>query len=374
MTVDLDIRLALGDFRLEVASHLDAPVTGVFGPSGAGKTTLLHLIAGLLRPDAGRIAVAGTTLVDTDAGIWVPPQKRRIGLVFQEGRLFPHRSVRGNLRFGERLLPKHERKVRLDDVLALLEIGPLLDRAPNDLSGGERQRVAVGRALLSSPRLLLLDEPVAAVDIGLRRQILPFLQRVRAELGIPMLVVSHDLADLLRLTNHMLLLDGGATVGSGHYFDLVQEKRLLGLVRGSGLVNMLQLVVREHNEGAGIALLEPAEPGPGGPVVIRAPLDPHMPPGSMACVSLPAYDIGLAPAPVEHISIRNQLRGRIERMVENGGETVCIIDAGVKLIVEITPGSAGEMHLEPGSEVWCLFKARSLHLFHCGFPPAAAAD
>ncbi|MFW6107868.1 MAG: molybdenum ABC transporter ATP-binding protein [bacterium] len=362
MNIELDISLGRPSFRLDVTCDLAEPVTGVFGPSGAGKTTLLHLIAGLIRPTRGRIAVAGTTLVDTDAGVWVPPYRRHVGVVFQEGRLFPHRSVRGNLRYGERLVPAGERRVHLDDVLDLLEIRPLLGRAPADLSGGEQQRVALGRALLMSPKLLLLDEPVAGVDIGLRRQILPFVRRVRTRLDIPMLMVSHDLPDLLRLTRNLLLLDRGRLAGCGAYFDLVEHKHLLGLVRGTGLVNVMSCVLNERLEGAGLALLEPVDTAADRAVVFRSALRPEDRPGTHVSVLLSAEDISIALGPVEDISIRNQLPGRIESIVEHPNGRVCIVDAGVKLLVEITPQAARTMRLRQGTEVLCLFKARAVHV------------
>ena len=213
--IKLDLSLRRGGFTTTVATEFPSGVTGIFGPSGSGKTTLLHLIAGLLVPDRGRIEVDSEVLVDRAAGIIVPPHRRRIGLVFQHGWLFPHYSVEGNLRYGERLLSPATRRFTFDRIVDLLRLRPLLARRPGQLSGGERQRVALGRALLASPRLLLCDEPLSSLDRGLKQDILPFLAQLHGELGIPMLYVSHDLGEILRLTERVLVLDAGAVVVHG---------------------------------------------------------------------------------------------------------------------------------------------------------------
>lgn len=207
-----DLELRRDDFRLAVAATLTAPVTGLSGPSGSGKSTLLALIAGLLRPTRGRITLDDRVLADTARGIFLPPQQRHIGLVFQDAQLFPHLTVRQNLLYGWQRLRPEQRRFGLDAVCALLEIGHLLERQPRQLSGGERQRVALGRAILYSPRLLLLDEPLAALDDRLKAQILPFLSRIRDETGLPMLYVSHSRQEIASLTGTVLCLEQGVIV------------------------------------------------------------------------------------------------------------------------------------------------------------------
>lgn len=189
--LELDIIWRRGDFALQASGEMTARVTGLCGPSGAGKSSLLALIAGLQRPDSGRVVLAGRVLVDTAQGIFLPPEQRHVGLVFQDAQLFPHLSVERNLLYGFRNLPAAARQFSLHDIVELLEIGHLLTRQPRLLSGGEKQRVALGRALLYSPALLLLDEPLAALDDARKQQILPFLLRIRDELNMPMLYVSH---------------------------------------------------------------------------------------------------------------------------------------------------------------------------------------
>ncbi|MDQ8038623.1 MAG: molybdenum ABC transporter ATP-binding protein [Pedobacter sp.] len=198
--LELDVRWQRGEFSLQVQAVADAPVTGICGPSGAGKSTLLALIAGLQKPDAGRITLDGVTLVDERSGIFLPPEQRHIGYVFQDAQLFPHLSVESNLLYGFRHLRQEERRFQLDEIVALLEIGHLLGRRPRLLSGGEKQRVALGRALLYSPRLLLLDEPLSSLDSARKQQILPFLLRIRDELHMPMLYVSHVPEEIAYLT------------------------------------------------------------------------------------------------------------------------------------------------------------------------------
>lgn len=198
--LELDVRWQRGEFFLQVKAVADAPVTGICGPSGAGKSTLLALIAGLQKPDAGRIVLDGNTLVDGSSGTLLPPEQRHIGYVFQDAQLFPHLSVENNLLYGFRHLREEERRFQLDEIVALLEIGHLLKRRPRLLSGGEKQRVALGRALLYSPRLLLLDEPLSSLDSARKQQILPFLLRIRDELRMPMLYVSHMPEEIAYLT------------------------------------------------------------------------------------------------------------------------------------------------------------------------------
>lgn len=208
----LDLEYTRGDFHLAVQAGLDCPVTGIFGPSGCGKSTLLALIAGLLTPTRGRITLDGDALVDTARGILLPPQARHIGIVFQDARLFPHLSVRDNLLYGFQRRAPSARHFSLDDIARLLEIDALLARRPHQLSGGERQRVALGRAVLYSPRLLLLDEPLSSLDGRLKEQILPFLARIRDVIRLPMCYVSHDMNEIRTLTDQVLHLRDGRLV------------------------------------------------------------------------------------------------------------------------------------------------------------------
>ncbi|WP_043113587.1 ATP-binding cassette domain-containing protein [Solimonas soli] len=214
--LSLDCEFHRGDFTLRAQAELAAPVVGICGPSGTGKSTLLAAIAGLVRPQRGIIGLDGEILSDADRGVFVPPHRRHFGLVFQDGQLFPHLSVRGNLLYGQQQLAPAQRRHTLAAVAELLEIGALLERRPNQLSGGERQRVALGRALLYSPRLLLLDEPLSSLDTRLKAQILPFLRRIRDETGIPMLYVTHARSEIAALGGEEIeMMDGRLPAAAG---------------------------------------------------------------------------------------------------------------------------------------------------------------
>jgi len=218
----VDVEKQLGTFKVNVRFEAVGGATALFGPSGSGKTSLVNMIAGLLEPDRGIIALDDTVLFDAARNIDVPPHKRRIGYVFQEGRLFPHLSVRQNLDYGRRMNGQPRDQNEFDRIAALLDIGQLLDRRPRMLSGGERQRVAVGRALLMRPRLLLLDEPLASLDAGHKREILPYLVRLRDEAKVPIVYVSHMPAEVRRIATEVVLLNDGKVVATGG-LDLLKD-------------------------------------------------------------------------------------------------------------------------------------------------------
>jgi molybdate transport system ATP-binding protein len=208
MSFDVDVTRQLGDVRISARFEAGDGITALFGPSGAGKTTILNMVAGLIRPDEGRIAVNSHVLFDSAQGIDLPPERRRLGYVFQDGRLFPHRRVRGNLLYGYHLAPPDARWMSLDDAAGFLGIGHLLDRWPRSLSGGEAQRVAIGRALLSGPQFLLMDEPLSSLDAARRDGIMTVIERIRSELGLPILYVSHDPAEIERLATTVIPVGG----------------------------------------------------------------------------------------------------------------------------------------------------------------------
>ena len=220
MSLEVEARTRIGDFSLDAKLATDSRVTSIFGPSGAGKTTLVNVIAGLVRPKTGFVAVDGTVLLDTAAGIDVPAYARRIGYVFQDARLFPHLSVRQNLLYGHWFVPRDGRRTALDDVAELLDLAPLFSRATPQLSGGEKQRVAIGRALLSSPRLLLFDEPLSSLDHARKQEVMPFLERLRDHALVKIVYVSHAVAEVKRLaTTVVMMRDGRVT-------DIKQSKDL----------------------------------------------------------------------------------------------------------------------------------------------------
>ena len=211
----LDVEKRLGDFRLAARFETEARVTALFGPSGAGKTTIINMIAGLFAPDRGRIMYRGKLLFDAAGKVNLPPYRRRFGYVFQDGRLFPHLTVRGNLEYGRRMYRLKRDPGELERVVAMLDIAHLADRRPGKLSGGERQRVAIGRALLMRPQLLLLDEPLASLDAARKAEIMPYLERLRDETGVPMIYVTHQAEDARRLASMVVRVEAGRVAAVG---------------------------------------------------------------------------------------------------------------------------------------------------------------
>ena len=351
--LELDVEIARGGFRLAAALRLPNTVTGLFGRSGSGKSSLLGAIAGLVRPRRGRIALDGRTLCDIDRGVWVPPHRRRIGLVFQDAQLFPHLTVRANLEYGLKLAPPRERRFSLAQIAALLDIERLLGRRPHHLSGGETQRVALGRALLSSPRLLLLDEPLAALDEGLKQQILPFLRRVKDELGTPMLYVSHAINEILHLTSALAVLDGGRVLACGSFGEVIHDDAVLRLAQSLGLENVIAARVTGHDADGAATLAD------------FNGREMHLPPcaaapGSIAYLSLRASNVALALAPVAGTTIQNQLPGTIRRITRVADRMLVELDVGQPLIAEVSVHAVQTLGLAPDMAAICLVKAQAL--------------
>jgi len=362
--IEFEVHLQRSHFALDLSASFGDGVTGIYGPSGSGKTSLLHLLAGLIKPQSGRIRINSRMLSEPEKGIWLPPEKRNIGFVFQEGRLFPHLSVQQNLLFAKNRKRGGRLSVRFDDVVAMLEIDHLLKKQPGFCSGGERQRVAIGRALLSNPEVLLMDEPFSAVDVNLRQQILPFIQRVAQNYRIPMVIVSHDLPDILKLTDQLALVREGKIIGHGAYHDLVLQPACQTVLEGAGLVNILKFTVQEELPGEDMVVLL----GPGRKNRVKVLCERNLmnsKPGKPATITLKPDDIILSIERVKNISAQNQLPGVVHKMMSHNGQRLCIVDVGFPLMAEVTEASARQMNLTPGTPVWCLFKSLALKVAGC---------
>jgi len=351
MSLDIDVELARPGFRLEARFASAGAVTALFGRSGAGKTMLTQLLAGHTRPDRGHIRLGARVLVDTAAGIFVPPHRRHIGTVFQEGRLFPHLSVRSNLLYGSWFNRAADRK-RLDEIVALLGIEPLLARYPARLSGGEKQRVAIGRALLAGPELLVLDEPLAALDAARKEEILPYLERLRDGLKLPMVYVSHALDEVVRLADTLVLLERGSVRAAGPIGEVMSR---LDLGPGTGRTEagaVIEAKVAAIDAEYGLATLE----FPGGS--LRAPAQ-GLAAGDRLRLHIRARDVAIALDPPERLSILNALPATIREMAQaEGGAVELRLAVGPSLLVaRITRLSAETLRLEPGQSVQALIKS-----------------
>ncbi|MDF0697459.1 molybdenum ABC transporter ATP-binding protein [Rhizobium sp. MC63] len=354
MTLIVEAKHRLGAFLLDAAFTSEGGVTALFGRSGSGKTSLIRIIAGLARPDEGRVIFDGETLTETKAGRFVPKHRRHFGYVFQEARLFPHLSVRANLSYGRWFAPpRPARGESFDHVVDLLGIETLLDRSPAKLSGGEKQRVAIGRALLCSPRLLLMDEPLAALDEARKAEILPYLERLRDHTEIPIVYVSHSIAEVARLANKVVVMRDGRVEAVGLAVDILSRASaafdrkeagalLQGIVESFDARHHLSTVAlksgRLHIPGAALA--------PGRPVRIR----------------IPSRDVMLATARPEGLSALNIVEGRIEQLVQDADGTVEIrLDCGGDSILSrITALSCERLDLRPGKTVFAVIKTVAL--------------
>jgi molybdate transport system ATP-binding protein len=346
MTLDIRLSHAFPDFRLEIALTAPPGLTCLFGRSGSGKTTIINAVAGLLRPDRAEILLDGKPLHD------LPPHRRRVGYVFQDARLFPHLDVRGNLLYGARV--RRRGAADFDRIAGLLDLAPLLSRRPVTLSGGERQRVAIGRALLSDPQLLLMDEPLAALDEGRKAEILPHVEALRDELGLPILYVSHALPEVARLATTIAVIDAGRVAALGPAVEILSDPAtapLLGL-RDAGAILIARIAAHEAD---GLTRLETAA----GPLWLPRV---HGNPGRSVRIRIAAQDVILSRDRPAGLSALNILPATVRALHEGQGPGVLVgLDlAGQGLLARVTRRSAEALNLQPGQPIHVVVKSVSV--------------
>jgi molybdate transport system ATP-binding protein len=354
-----------GSFHLNVRFELASPgVVALFGPSGCGKSTTINLIAGLVEADRGEVTLDDTVLLDTRRNVHVPAERRRIGYVFQDSRLFPHLSVAANLRYGQ-IRAIGTPYVSTEAVTSMLGLAPLMQRRTHRLSGGERQRVAIGRALLTQPRLLLLDEPLASLDRERREELLPYLESLRDQLAIPMVYVSHDFDEVLRLATHIVLMASGTVVAQGSIGEMSLDRRLRALIGPDAVGAIIDGEVLGEDAASGMSRVRVGS----GELKVQAC---GMVAGATVRVQLLARDIIVSTQMPQHLSVRNNLRGVITEVNGDDAHTdlIAIDIGGTDVLARVTKAATRELALEPGMAVWALVKSVSLRAIPFANPRA----
>jgi molybdate transport system ATP-binding protein len=354
--IEARLEIPLARFALRVDLRLGAGVTALMGPSGAGKTSLLEAIAGLRRKTRGRITLDGTVWLDSTTGAMLPPEKRRVGYVPQDAGLFPHLTVSGNVRFGARREP-----AAAASAIDTLEIATLLERYPASLSGGERQRVALARALATRPRLLLLDEPLASLDVALRERILPYLVRIREEWRVPCVYVTHNVGEAVAIAERLVLLRDGAVESVGAPIDLLGAPGVAREAEG-GIENLITGRIAAHDKEGGVTRVAL----PGG-LSVSIPLAPERAPGSTATLAIRAEDVVVAVEPVRGLSARNVYPARVTAVERTGTDmtlrcSLTDIMPEAVWLARVTPAAVAALALRPGADVWLAVKSHSVRL------------
>lgn len=356
LTIRARKRLAEFEWRGELRTGCE--VMALFGPSGAGKTSLVNMIAGLTSPDEGEIAIGERLVFHSESGLNLPPEQRRVGVVFQDGRLFPHLTVRGNLTFGRgrgKRAPDGSSAPGLGRIVELLELGALLNRRPLTLSGGERQRVAIGRALLSAPQALLLDEPLAGLDGERREEVLSFLERLKQERDLVMVYVTHRMEEVVRLADRLALIDRGAIQAAGAPRDLLAQPELQSLTGRRTAGALLACRVERAHDSDGLSRLDCS-----GHTLLLPGLG--LSGGTELLLRVRAGDVSLSLERPRRSSALNVLEGVVNRVVEEDGALAdVVVDTGQSLWARVTRRSVRELELAPGQHVYATIKAASLY-------------
>jgi len=362
IVIDVDVTHILGDFRLEVAFQADAPIVGLFGRSGAGKTSLVNTLAGIARPLRGRIVVNGETLFDRERGVDLPPERRRLGYVFQDDLLFPHLNVEANLLYGFHRAPATARVIAPEHVIDLLGLRLLLHRLPDALSGGEKQRVAIGRALLAQPRLLLMDEPLASLDVARRDEVLRYIELLRDDLAIPIVYVSHSVAEITRLSDAVVILSEGKAIAVGDVDEVMGRIDLRPQTGRYEAGAVIDTVVAAHDTEYGLTILR----FEGGELTV-----PNVEAlvGERVRVRIRARDVALALTRPEGLSVVNVLPGTLVAIADPDGPIVEVqLRVGTaSLVARITKRSRVDLRLAEGQRIYALVKAVSFDRRSVGY-------
>ncbi len=350
--LELDFEQRLGELHMQVATTLPTEsITAIFGLSGAGKTSLINVIVGLTRPQKGRIVLNDRTLVDVEQKIFLPPEKRRVGYIFQDARLFPHYRVKGNLQYG--MAP--EMKSQFDNIVGLLGIEHLLSRFPVTLSGGEKQRVAIGRALLTGPEILLMDEPLASLDLPRKRELLPYLEKLSEDVKIPILYVSHSLDEILRLADNVIVMDKGKIRAKGALEDVWASSALLPWLQKESLSSIVKVSVMEHHQRYQMTAVAVADKALWLPQIDAAP-------GTDLRIRIDASDVSLFLEPPRVSSIRNTLQVKVIEFFENNGQIDVKLALGEHCLwARITSWAREELNLRAGQWLYAQIKSISLN-------------
>jgi molybdate transport system ATP-binding protein len=353
MSLDLDLSITRGTFTMDVAFQTAASgITALFGVSGSGKTTLGQAIGGFLKPARGRIAVNQRSLFDADRGIDIKPEARRVGFVFQDSRLFPHLSVEANLQYGLKRAGARNADANTPEITALLGLDGLLNRRPGGLSGGERQRVAIGRALLSMPDILVMDEPLAALDSARRGEIVDYIAALKTRIGLPIIYISHSVDEVARLADHMIVLDHGQVLASGLVADVFASPHVVERIAADGWGALIDGRIAGRDLSSGLTEIA----FPGGRIKVP-PIAAAL--GTKVRLRIPARDVIIALQPVTGLSVQNDLPARIDdlRPVLNGQVDVYLALGPTRLIARITEGAVKRLDLRPGMAVHALVKS-----------------
>jgi molybdate transport system ATP-binding protein len=355
MSLEVQVRHRLGTFEIDAAFESAGRLTALFGASGSGKTSIINMIAGIISPTSGRIRLGGKLLLDTAQGLCTPTHKRRIGYVFQESRLFPHLSVRQNLGYGQWFAQRHERITDMAKTAALLGIEPLLDRKPHMLSGGERQRVAIGRALLAAPEALLMDEPLTSLDQGRKAEILPYIERLRDELRIPVIYVSHSVQEVARLASDIVVISGGRIKASGPAAAILQRADLIPSEQLGEASSLMEFSIKSYDPSFDLTRLE----GKAGAISVPGNIGAI---GDRLRVRIRAIDVMLATSMPRGLSALNILNGRIASIqpIEKASVDVALDCGGEMLAARVTRQSCAMLGLKPGLDAFAVLKTVSL--------------